>query len=807
MYLDYILLTIGIILLLLVLLLAVVLFRTRKKSLEYRDALQDETEKIDVVETMRRTQGAAGHDHSSDAFRQPPMPEYKTRALSSDDVSVSTSGAEPTEKELDISLLEGKYELLREIHGGAMGRVFLARHVKLGNEWIVKFVDGEQAELANEADVLKKLNHINLPQIIDIFQSRQRIFLVERYIEGYTLEDVLRQGAHIKEGLIYQWGIELSQTLHYLHNLDTSIIHCDLKPSNIMVTYDNHLVLIDFGISRRQGIDKISQWLTRCYAAPEQFQGAASKTETAIQRFGDLPPEHGAWAIDARTDLYSVGVILFELVMGTVPTQKNQNTIFEKASSGLADVISKCLKVNPADRYQSAKELTAALENLSGKQAVMVRSLVMRRVASVCCGLMLAAGLGATASGAYINQMETQAVVVMEPSEVVVTEQQGVQLLIQKETPNGKVITLEPSQIRWAYGDDNIARLDGNRLVGLNVGETALSGQYRNKSISLHITVTEPIGELVEVSLRYPEGTEVVRYAGNGERDFVDGPLDMCSFVSPESMAGDDGRLCISDSGAIRILEKGSVSSIQLEPAYLAAEKVLSQNGDMYILTGPWESDDGSYYGFIRISDAEADFLFYTEAEWSVIRDFAFSSDGMLWFIWENLGMGTTELYTLDTITTETDWVMDLPDGTRAMAFDSKDHLYFSVPEDGIILRAGKGESDWAYFSGVAGERNFIDGTVANFYRPTSLAVMGDALYILDFDTVRRITIHGTDAPFTETIAGIPTEDTAPDVQLGPGCKTILPASELASLAVDGDGRLLLGDPKNSVIYEIVTGR
>ena len=440
---------------------------------------------------------------------------------------------------------------------------------------------------------------------------------------------------------------------------------------------------------------------------------------------------------------------------------------------------------------------------MNKKQTAMARSLVMQRVASVCCGLALVSGVGTSASGAYINQVETRAIVTMAPSEAVVTEQQGVQILIQKETPNGKVEALEPSKVQWSYSDDNIARLDGDRLVGLNVGETTLHGTYRNKDISLHVTVTEPVGEMVSVSLRYVEGIEVSVYAGNGERDFVDGSLSTCSFVSPESMSADGDRLYISDSGVIRILENGEVSSLYLEPGFLTADRVRSWDGDLYVLTGPWETDDDTYYGFIRITDAGAEFLFYTEAAWSIIPDFAFSSDGTLWFIWQNLGDGTTSLNKLDVQTQEVDRIADLPDGTSSMVFDEADNIYFAVPEKGIILRLGQGDTEWTYFAGVEGERNFIDGEVANFYCPTSLAIENNSLYVLDFDTVRRVVIEGAGARYVETLAGLPVEDTNPEIVLGKGCDVVLGASELATLTINSDGKILLGDPKNSTIYGI----
>ncbi len=823
MYLDYILFAIGGTLLLISILLGVVLLLSRKRSREYRRVLHDETERIDVLETMKQsgtcsrlttytTETAATEETEAITQYQSKFIQQSTSARIQDCTepllnSIQGPTGSRTEqsigKGLDLSPLNGKYELLQEIPGGGMSRTFLVRNMKLGNEWIIKFVDGKHAALANEADILKKLNHTNLPQIIDIFQNRQGTFLVERYIEGYTLAQVLQQQQQIKEGQIRSWGIELAQVLNYLHNLETPIIHCDLKPSNIMVTYDNHLVLIDFGIAKRQGSDDRAAGLTYRYAAPEQFQGALAKSETAEERFGKLPVQQASWGIDPRTDIYSMGVILYELVMGNVPTLTTQRDIFRVASSGLADVISKCLEIEPSHRYQSAKDLAEALENLNKKQTAMARSLVMQRVASVCCGLALVSGVGTSASGAYINQVETRAIVTMAPSEAVVTEQQGVQILIQKETPNGKVEALEPSKVQWSYSDDNIARLDGDRLVGLNVGETTLHGTYRNKDISLHVTVTEPVGEMVSVSLRYVEGIEVSVYAGNGERDFVDGSLSTCSFVSPESMSADGDRLYISDSGVIRILENGEVSSLYLEPGFLTADRVRSWDGDLYVLTGPWETDDDTYYGFIRITDAGAEFLFYTEAAWSIIPDFAFSSDGTLWFIWQNLGDGTTSLNKLDVQTQEVDRIADLPDGTSSMVFDEADNIYFAVPEKGIILRLRQGDTEWTYFAGVEGERNFIDGEVANFYCPTSLAIENNSLYVLDFDTVRRVVIEGAGARYVETLAGLPVEDTNPEIVLGKGCDVVLGASELATLTINSDGKILLGDPKNSTIYGI----
>lgn len=830
MYLDYFLFAVGGALLLTATALAILLLKSRKRSQDYQKTLEEDRERLDVISTLRSTQalntasssfGRMVPDAQLDARDTEPLSSYNTEYLTVEDKKTEpltySDGTETWRQSeylesgavnlgnLDISILEEKYEILREIYGGGMSRIFLARHAKLGNEWIIKFVDGQRAELANEAEVLKKLNHISLPQIIDIFEDSQGTFLVERYIEGCSLENVLRLGQQIREGQICDWGIQLSQVLSYLHNLETPIIHCDMKPSNVMLTHDDRLVLIDFGISKRQGITDKAAGLTLRYAAPEQFQGKARESETAKQRFGILPAEQKDWKIDERTDLFSVGVILYELLVGRIPTAATVQEIYKYATPKMADAISKCLKLNPDERFQTADELTEALGKVKNQRVDMARKLVLRRVATVCCVAALLGGVSSTASAVYINRTENLTILDMDPGKAIVTAQQSVQILLQKTKPNGEVVTIEPNKLQWSYSDDNIARIDGDRLVGLNVGKTTLYGKYRNKLVSLDITVTEPIEELVDISLRYTDGTQIDTYAGDGNREHTDGILVNCSFVSPEYLSADGETLYIADSGQIRVVEDKTVRTIEIEPDFLTADKVRAYKGDIYAVTGTWEADDNaSYYGILKISGDEAEFLYYTEAAWSIISDFAFSSDGTLWFVQQNLATGQTTLCQLNMESYESAWKMDLPDGAARMTFDEEDNLYLSVPTDGLILRVDAGASTWRYFAGVEGEKNFIDGAIPNFYRPAALAIKGNELFVQDFDTVRKITIEGEGALYTETIAGIPEADTNPAIKLGNGSEANLAASELASLAFNSEGQLLLSDPKNSVIYTVV---
>ena len=199
MYLDYFLLAVGAFFLIVAVALGLRLFLSRSRDREYRRVLHEETGHVDVVETMRQTRPESQSwtaktqlASESDAITELPCDELgETVKLRPDKDGV----------ELDVSPLQGKYELLREIQGGGMSRTFLARNRELGSVWIVKFVDGKYAELADEADVLRSMNHINLPQIIDIFQTAQGTFLVERFIEGYSRNSISRKALFTSGGL------------------------------------------------------------------------------------------------------------------------------------------------------------------------------------------------------------------------------------------------------------------------------------------------------------------------------------------------------------------------------------------------------------------------------------------------------------------------------------------------------------------------------------------------------------------------------------------------------------------------------
>ncbi len=262
------------------------------------------------------------------------------------------------------TVLDGKYEILKEIGRGGMSIVYLARDNRLNKQWAVKEMknDGSKSTetllkgLEREANILKNVDHPVLPRIVDIINSRGTIYVVMDFIEGTNLGDVLKQeGAQSQEDVI-DWGIQLASALDYLHSMNPPIIYRDMKPANVMLRPEGGVKLIDFGTAKEYTIENNADTTalgTRGYAAPEQFGDAQGR---------------GIYKTDARTDIYNLGATLYHMVTGMNPCEppyeiKPIRQWNQALSTGLEQIILKCTQPNPNDRYQSCSELLYALEH------------------------------------------------------------------------------------------------------------------------------------------------------------------------------------------------------------------------------------------------------------------------------------------------------------------------------------------------------------------------------------------------------------------------------------------------------------
>lgn len=253
------------------------------------------------------------------------------------------------------NLFNGRYKTLDLIGKGGMSKVYLAESTTLGTKWAIKAVDKKlnaQFDLLAEPNILKKLNHPALPRIIDIEEDETNIYIIEDYIDGKSLDKRLKIEKRFDEETVINWSKQLCDVLIYLHNQKPNpIIYRDMKPANIIVTKENRVKLIDFGIAREFKIENDSDTTymgTRGYAAPEQY---------------------GSSQTDQRTDIYSLGVTMYHLITGKSPNEppyefKKIREIDPNFSEGMEYIINKCIQNDPTKRYQSMEELLYDLENI-----------------------------------------------------------------------------------------------------------------------------------------------------------------------------------------------------------------------------------------------------------------------------------------------------------------------------------------------------------------------------------------------------------------------------------------------------------
>jgi serine/threonine protein kinase len=701
------------------------------------------------------------------------------------------------------------YTIEREIGGGAMSRTFEVKNVKLENNWFMKFIPKKYGQLASEVDILKLLNHAGLPRIVDIFQGNEGDYLVETLVEGFSLKEFNKTGVKANQSTLTEWFVQIAQVLSYLHKMNPlPIYHLDLKPGNIMVTHNNRLVLVDFGIARRWGDDDVAAF-TAIYAAPEQFKANAINRhyDLVIRRFGDprqAADVAGHAGIDARTDIYSLGVIMFELATGQLPAYNNMNLLKKHITTELGDIIRKCLSLNPNERYQSADILLEDLQKIKSTKLQMARMMLARKVAAVAASLSLLFSGGTFIGGFVIYNEENASFLSIEPQIISVSLQQSSDVFVSRQMPDGTTIHVDSNQIVWYDYEDNIARIDGSRVFGINEGETTIRGQRRNKEIELTVRVVRAVDGYINVSQQYQQGRTISLFAGSHGRARIDGTLNQASFISPESIsATHGGTIYVVDAGEIRVISKGLINTLITPIDYIKASVVRSFENDLYFLSEPWQDGERYYYALCRLKDGNVEVLYIADARYTAVEDFSFGIDGRMYFIDRNEGLGEIYLKTLNLYNTEDIQTLTiLPPGSTSLAVDNNSYVYIGNKDLGVIHVFRN--NGFEYFAGIEGERAFIDGTSPRFYSPQRLEYNDGYLYIWDFNTLRRMEAVNAIAGTSITIAGIASPDfeREPEFLQMPAEDIILPFGSLMDFTVL-ESSILLTDYKRGIIWEI----
>ena len=265
------------------------------------------------------------------------------------------------------SIISDRYEILKPLGEGGGGRVYLALDRKMANapraikQLAVEYIDYDQytkaiEDFKREVKVLSDLEHPSIPTVYDYFTASGYYFLVMKYVGGKTLEQILIESpdGRLPERTVTQWGIQLCDTLAYIHGLNPPIIYRDMKPANVM--YDessDQVVLIDFGIAR--------------------YVQSSMELVTAIGTVGYAPPELFQGRVSPASDIYSLGASMFRLLTGTVPsnnplkgfdysTNPRPSQINDKITKTMEDILVKAVEVKPENRFASAREMKSALE-------------------------------------------------------------------------------------------------------------------------------------------------------------------------------------------------------------------------------------------------------------------------------------------------------------------------------------------------------------------------------------------------------------------------------------------------------------
>lgn len=260
------------------------------------------------------------------------------------------------------------YDLIDTLGKGGMGYVYKALDKKLKREVAFKILDSSSDEEAIqrfylEAQAMKELDHQNIVHVFDFGKQNNQLFIAMTYVKGIALSDILQKQSQLPFESIDVIIRQIARGLLYAHS--KGIVHRDVKPSNIMVTHDNRVYLMDFGISYIQEMEKARLTKTGMtmgtpeYMSPEQCHG----DEVTLQ-----------------SDIYSLGVILFEMTCGRLPFEGSRpveialkhvqepppdpHQFRKDMPEGLAELIFKCMKKKMNERFHSMQEFLDACDQV-----------------------------------------------------------------------------------------------------------------------------------------------------------------------------------------------------------------------------------------------------------------------------------------------------------------------------------------------------------------------------------------------------------------------------------------------------------
>jgi serine/threonine-protein kinase len=285
--------------------------------------------------------------------------------LSSKEIPVTKTLEVPTEELTRGTIFASRYEIIEELGKGGMGKVYRVEDKKIKEEVALKLIKPEVASdkktierFSNELKMARKIAHRNVCKMYDLGEEKGTHYITMEYVPGEDLKTTIRRVGPLGAGKVVFIAKQMCEGLEEAHSL--GVIHRDLKPQNIMIDKGGNARIMDFGIARSieaKGITGEGVMIgTPEYMSPEQTE---------------------AKDVDKRSDIYSLGVVLYEMVTGRVPFEgetplaiamkhkseapKDPKELNTEIPRDLSLVILKCLEKDKENRYQSAGEVRSEL--------------------------------------------------------------------------------------------------------------------------------------------------------------------------------------------------------------------------------------------------------------------------------------------------------------------------------------------------------------------------------------------------------------------------------------------------------------
>ncbi len=344
-----------------------------------RTRVVKENQAVGAIGGLERTQTVTAHSPQSVDSPQSPTEEIPEHASDVMDASPHPLGAELSDSSSQPVLPPddaerkalGRYEILGVVGQGAMGTVYKGKDPAIDRMVALKTIrtglgdDPEQSaelreRLVREGKAAGKMSHPNIVTIYDVGSEGELNYIAMEYLEGYTLEQVIKRNVQLNYRIVAKIIMQVCAALSYAHN--SGIVHRDIKPANIMVLNDFNIKVTDFGIAR---FDQAGMSMTQTgiamgtphYISPEQLKGDT---------------------IDRRCDIFSLGVVAYEMLTRTRPfqgesisaliyaitqtTPEPPSTVDENIPGLLDMVVMRALKRDPIERYQTADQMANDLK-------------------------------------------------------------------------------------------------------------------------------------------------------------------------------------------------------------------------------------------------------------------------------------------------------------------------------------------------------------------------------------------------------------------------------------------------------------